>query len=78
MKNIITAIVILLAIQGCKTQLDKTKHFNSRNLTNKEVSCTPVPEIDHIEDVYGRRIDTLNDGVYIVVLTNGKRVKVIN
>ena len=37
-----------------------------------------VPEIKSITDVVGKEVSKLNDGVYIVVLSNNERVKIIN
>jgi hypothetical protein len=37
-----------------------------------------VPEIECITDVVGKEVSKLDDGVYIVILSNNERVKIIN
>jgi hypothetical protein len=37
-----------------------------------------VPEIISITDVVGKEVVSINDGVYIVKLSNNERVKIIN
>ena len=77
MKNLII-ILVIIALQSCRIQ-DKTKHYNSRNLSDRtEVPCYDVPTIVAITDVVGNPVKSLNDGVYIVILSNNERIKIIN
>jgi hypothetical protein len=40
--------------------------------------CIDVPEIIALTDIVGKPVDKLNDGVYIVVLSNNERVIIVN
>jgi hypothetical protein len=77
MKNLLILILVII-LQSCRIQ-DKTKHYNSRNLSDRtEVPCYDVPTIVAITDVVGNPVKSLNDGVYIVILSNNERIKIIN
>lgn len=76
--NKLLILILLIALQSCRIQ-DKTKHYNTRNLSDRtEVPCYNVPTIVAITDVVGNPVQSLNDGVYIVKLSNGERIKIIN
>lgn len=78
MKKIILLLIITAVLQSCKVH-NKSKHYNSRNLSDRtEVPCYDVPTIVSITDVVGNPVKSLNDGVYIVKLSNGERIKIIN
>jgi hypothetical protein len=40
--------------------------------------CIDVPEIVALTDIVGKPVQKLNDGVYIVVLSNNERVIIVN
>lgn len=77
MKNLIILTLTTLLLNGCRICCSsEPKHYNARNLTDRV--CTDVPTIEKITDVCGKEVQTLSDGVYIVILSNGERVKIIN
>ena len=77
MKKIIILILIVISLSSCRVCCNsELKHYNARNLTDRV--CTDVPTIEKITDICGKEVKTLSDGVYIVILSNGERVKIIN
>lgn len=77
MKKIIILILIVISLSSCRVCCNsEPKHYNARNLTDRV--CIDVPTIEKITDVCGKEVQTLSDGVYIVILSNGERVKIIN
>ena len=78
MKNLIILIILTISLQSCRIQ-DKSKHYNSRNLSDRtEVLCYDVPTIVSITDVVGNPVKKPNKGVYVILLSNGDHVKIIN
>lgn len=84
MKKILLMISVATLLSSCVVN-SSSKHFNARNLTNKTTCVDPMDvapnikvEIVSITDVCGKPVDKLDDGVYIVILSDNKRVKVIN
>ena len=85
MKKIIILILIVISLSSCRVCCNsEPKHYNARNLTDRvcvdtlNAPCIDVPEIVKVTDVVGKSVDKLNKGVYVVVLSNGERVKIIN
>jgi len=80
MKKIILIIAIMGILQSCRVCCNGSpKHYNARNLSDRvDAPCINVPDIVLITDIVGKPVDNLNDGVYIVTLSDNTRVKVIN
>lgn len=79
MKKILITL-IGFTLLSCKVTTNKTKHYNARNLTDTGCIEQPIlPDIDSIKTVEGIKVDSLYaDGVYIVYLSNGSKIKVVN
>lgn len=85
MKKLITIILIAAILQSCRVCCNsEPKHYNARNLTDRVfvdtsgAPCIDVPEIVVLTDIVGKPVEKLNDGVYIVVLSNNERVIIVN
>lgn len=85
MKNLIILILIAATLQSCRICCNgNPKHYNARNLTDRVfvdtsgAPCIDVPEIVVLTDIVGKPVEKLNDGVYIVVLSNNERVIIVN
>lgn len=85
MKNLIILILVAVLLQSCRICCNgEPKHYNARNLTDRVfvdtsgAPCIDVPEIIALTDIVGKPVDKLNDGVYIVVLSNNERVIIVN
>ncbi len=84
MKKILLLVSVVTLLSSCVVN-SSSKHYNTRNLTNRTTCVDPMDvapnikvEIVSITDVCGKPVDKLDDGVYIVTLNNNTRVKVIN
>jgi len=85
MKKITLLLGIIVLLQSCRICCNgEPKHYNARNLTDRVfvdtsgAPCIDVPEIVVLTDIVGKPVDKLNDGVYIVVLSNNERVIIVN
>jgi hypothetical protein len=85
MKKLIILILVTVLLQSCRICCNgEPKHYNARNLTDRVfvdtlgAPCIDVPEIVVLTDIVGKPVDKLNDGVYIVVLSNNERVIIVN
>lgn len=84
MKNILLFILVITLFSSCVVH-SRGKHFNTRNLTNRTACVNPMDvapnikvEIVSITDVCGKPVDKIDDGVYIVTLSDNTRVKIVN
>jgi hypothetical protein len=73
MKKLIIIAILTITLQSCRVCCNGNPMLNTRYLSNCE-----LPTIVKITDVCGKQVDKLSDGVYIVELSNGERIKVIN
>jgi hypothetical protein len=81
MKNLIILIVTTLFLQSCRICCNGNPKLTTRYMNTCIDSIAPnieVPEIKSITDVVGKEVSKLDDGVYIVILSNNERVKIIN
>jgi hypothetical protein len=81
MRNLIILILITPLLQSCRICCNGNPKLTTRYMSTCIDSIAPnieVPEIISITDVVGKEVVSINDGVYIVKLSNNERVKIIN
>ena len=81
MKNLIILILTTLLLQSCRICCNGNPKLTTRYMSTCIDSIAPdieVPEIKSIVDVCGKEVVSISDGVYIVKLSNGEFVKIIN
>lgn len=81
MKNLIILILTTVLLNGCRICCNGNPKLTTRYMSTCTDSIAPdieVPEIKSIIDVCGKEVSRIDDGVYIVKLSNGEFVKIIN
>lgn len=81
MRKLIILILTTPLLQSCRICCNGNPKLTTRYMSTCIDSIAPnieVPEIISITDVVGKEVSKIDDGVYIVKLSNNERVKIIN
>ena len=81
MRKLIILILTTLFLQSCRICCNGNPKLTTRYMSTCIDSIAPnieVPKIESITDVVGKPVEKLNKGVYVILLSNGDHVKIIN